>query len=240
MKASVSIVIWIILTSLTILLFLVEAILAIILYPFDKNKKILHAQCFWWAKAVIGCNPYWDIRATGLENIDKNKTYVMVANHQSLADIAIMYKIHTQFKWVAKESLFVLPFIGWCLSLTKHIRLSRGDIGSIKKAYKEAVFWLRKDMSVLFFPEGTRSENGKIGKFQNGAFKLAIQEKKPVLPIVIKGTREAIPKGSWIFKARVTGRLTVLEPIETKNLQTKDFVFLRETVYKKIETLAAS
>lgn len=239
MKALLSIGIWIICTSLTILLFLVEAVLAIILYPFDKNKKILHAQCFWWANAVIGCNPYWSVRVTGLENIDKNKTYVIVANHQSLADIVIMYKIYAQFKWVAKESLFKLPFVGWCLSLTNHISLSRGNIGSIKKAYREAVQWLRKDMSVVFFPEGTRSETGKIGKFQSGAFKLAIQEKKPVLPIVIDGTREAIPKGSWIFRAKVAGKLTVLKPIETKNLQAGDFASLKETVYKKIESLVA-
>jgi len=239
MKAFTSIVIWAVLASLTILLFLIEAVLAIVFYPFDKKKKFLHAQCFWWAKAVIGCNPYWNAQISGLENIDKNKAYVIVANHQSLADIVIMYKTHAQFKWVAKESLFAIPFIGWCLSLTKHIKLSRGNLGSIKKAYQEAVYWLRKDMSVVFFPEGTRSGNGKIGKFQSGAFKLAIQEKRPILPIAIDGTREAIPKGSWIFKTKVKGKLIVLKPIETENLQAEDFISLRDITHEKIEFLAA-
>lgn len=240
MKAIVSIRIWIVLLALTILLFLVDAVLTIILFPFDKKRKILHLQSVWWAKAIIGCNPYWHIQVSGLENINKDETYVVVANHQSLADIIVMYKTSMQFKWVAKDSLFKIPFIGWSLSLTKHIRLSRGKIGSIKKAYQEAIEWLKKDISVVFFPEGTRSETGEIGKFQNGAFKLAIQEKKPILPIVISGTREAIPKGSWIFETEAFIKLTVLAPIETENLQLSDFRPLKDALHKKMKSLIAA
>ena len=237
MTAIASAGIWVVITALTVLLFFVEAILTIILFPFDRQRKIIHSQCFWWADAVIGFNPYWHIQVSGLENIDRHKTYVVVANHQSLADIAIMYETHMQFKWVAKESLFKIPFIGWCLSLTKHIKLSRGNFGSIKKVYREAAYWLRNDMSVLFFPEGTRSRTDKMNEFQNGAFKLAIQEKKPILPIVIDGTRDAIPKGSWIFKTKVKGKLTVLPPVETQDLQISDFVLLKDTVHKKLKSL---
>lgn len=222
---------------LTILLFFIELFLTIVLFPFDRKRKIIHSQCFWWAKAVIGCNPYWQLKVNGLKNINKDKIYVVVANHQSLADIAVLYATRMQFKWVAKDSLFKIPFIGWCLSLTKHIRLSRGKIGSIKQAYYQAGNWLNKGMSVVFFPEGTRSETGKIAKFQNGAFKLALQEKRPILPIVIKGTSEAIPKGSWIFKTKVFGELTVLAPIATENLQPQDSLFLKDTVHKKMESL---
>jgi 1-acyl-sn-glycerol-3-phosphate acyltransferase len=150
-----------------------------------------------------------------------------------------MYKTHMQFKWVAKESLFKIPFIGWCLFLTRHIRLSRGDFASIKKVYREAAEWLRNGMSVVFFPEGTRSKTGKMGKFQNGAFKLAIQEKIPILPIVINGTREAIPKGSWIFKTKVRGKLTVLPPVETKDFLPGEFTLLKDTVFKSLESLIA-
>lgn len=237
MTVIVSIGIWIIIAALTISLFFVEAILTIILFPFDRQRKIIHAQCFWWANAVICFNPYWHIQASGLENIDRHKTYIVVANHQSLADIVVIYKTRMQFKWIAKESLFKLPFMGWCLYLTKHIRLSRGKFGSIKKVYREAAYWLRNDMSVLFFPEGSRSKTGNMDKFQNGAFKLAIQEKIPILPIVINGTKEAIPKGSWLFKTKVEGKLTVLPPVETKNLQISDFVLLKDTVYRKLEGL---
>ena len=237
MTSILSAAIWIVTAVLTIALFFVDLILAIILFPFDRQRKILHSQCFWWADAVIGFNPYWNIQVSGLENIDKNKTYVVVANHQSLGDIAVMYKTRMQFKWVAKKSLFKIPFIGWCLFLTKHIMLSRGKFGSIKKVYREAAHWLRNDVSVLFFPEGTRSRTDKMSEFQNGAFKLAIQEKKPILPIVIDGTREAIPKGSWLFKAKINGKLTVLPVIETKDLDPGDLAFLKETEHKKKESL---
>ncbi len=235
MKRLLSILIWVAIVVLTVLLFFVELFLVIILFPFDKKRKIIHAQCFWWANALIGLNPYWEINVSGLENIDPNRIYVVVANHQSMADIVVAYKTHMQFKWVAKESLFKVPFIGWCLSLSKHIRITRGQFGSIKKVYRDAASWLKKDMSVLFFPEGTRSETGKIKAFQNGAFKLAIKEKRAILPVAIKGTSDAIPKGSWIFQAKVIGEVTVLPAIETKDLKPGDFSKLRDMAHEKIK-----
>ena len=235
MKSIISIFIWIGSILLTILLFFVVLVLTILLFPFDKKKKITHAQCFWWSDAVIGLNPFWQVKTKGLENIDNKKTYVIIANHQSLADIVVLYQIKQQFKWVAKASLFKVPFIGWCLGLIKHIRLTRGDFASIKQIYQEASQWLRKDMSVLFFPEGTRSLNEQMGQFQNGAFKLAIKEKKPILPICIKGTQEAIPKGSWIFSGGVAAMVTVLPVVETEGFNPGDFAKLRDEVSSKIQ-----
>jgi len=184
-------------------------------------------------------NPYWKMSISGLENIDRKKTYVIVANHQSLADIIVLYQIKTQFKWVAKESLFKLPFVGWCLSLTKHIKLERGDFSSIKKIYHEAAQWLRADMSVLFFPEGTRSETNEMNEFQNGAFKLAIKEKKPVLPIRLTGTRDAIPKGGWQFSTKIYCTLKVLPPVYTSGLGPGDFEKLKNDVRSKLEAALA-
>lgn len=239
MRAIISVGIWISSILITILLFFVVLVLTILLFPFDKNKKITHTQCFWWSDAVIGLNPFWNVKVKGLENIDPKKTYVIIANHQSMADIAVLYQIKSQFKWVAKASLFNLPFIGWCLSLIKHIKLTRGDFASIKEIYHNASNWLRKDISVLFFPEGTRSSNGRMGEFQNGAFKLAIKERKPVLPICIKGTQEAIPKGSWIFKAKVAVTVTVLPEIATEGFGPGDFSSLKDIVRSRIqETLS--
>ncbi|MBN2097791.1 MAG: 1-acyl-sn-glycerol-3-phosphate acyltransferase [Candidatus Omnitrophica bacterium] len=237
MAAVVSIGIWIVTAFLTILLFFVESFLTIILFPFDKKRKVNHRQCFWWSSAVIGFNPYWRLQVSGLENIDPHKTYVVVSNHQSLADIIVMYQTRMQFKWVAKESLFQIPFIGWCLFLTKHIKLSRGKFASIKQSYRKAAYWLKNDISVVFFPEGTRSATGKIGEFQNGAFKLAIQEQKPILPIAISGTRDAIPKGSWFFKTKVKGKLTILPPVETTEFQPGDFISLKDTVHGRLASL---
>jgi len=235
MRAIISIFIWVGSGLLTILLFFVVFILNILLFAFDKKKKITHAQCYWWSDLVIGLNPYWSLKVRGLEHIDPKKAYVIIANHQSMADIVVLYQIKTQFKWVAKASLFKVPFIGWCLSLIKHIKLTRGDFASIKEIYHKASLWLRKDMSVLFFPEGTRSNDNEMGEFQNGAFKLAIKEKKPILPICLKGTHSAIPKGSWIFKAKVAAEVIVLEPIATDSFGPGEFALLRDTVRSKIQ-----
>ncbi|MDD5503860.1 MAG: lysophospholipid acyltransferase family protein [Candidatus Omnitrophica bacterium] len=236
MKFIISLIIWVVSTALTIALFFVSLFLAFVLFPFDRQKRIVHRQCFWWADAIIGFNPFWDVKVYGLENIDPSQTYVITANHQSLADIVVIYKTRLQFKWVAKESLFKLPFIGWCLSLGRHIKLSRGKFGSIKKIYKEAASWLRHDMSVLFFPEGTRSRTDNMNEFQNGAFKLAIKEQKPVLPILIQGTREAIPRGDWVFKAKVKGTVRVLPPVDTKCFAPGDFGLLRDLVFNKLKS----
>ncbi|MDD5568071.1 MAG: lysophospholipid acyltransferase family protein [Candidatus Omnitrophica bacterium] len=234
LKYVLSIWYWIASTLITMVLFLAVLFIVVVTYPLDKKKKLAHAQCFWWSDWVIRMNPYWRLRVEGLENIDYSKTYVIIANHQSLADIAVLYQTRMQFKWVAKQSLFKIPFIGWCLSLIKHIKLERGDFSSIKKLYREAAEWLKKDMSVLFFPEGTRSDTDTMNAFQNGAFKLALKEKKPILPVCIRGTREAIPKGSWVFEAKVDAVVTVLPAVETSELSSGDFALLRDRVFAKI------
>ena len=223
-----SVVIWVVGIALIVLLFLVMVILSIVLYPFDRKRKIVHAQCFWWTDAVTALNPYWDVRVDGIENINRHKTYVVVSNHQSLADIVLMYKTKMQFKWVAKDSLFKIPVLGWNMRLARHIRLRRGDFSSIKKVYREAGEWLRNGVSVVFFPEGTRSGNQEMGIFQNGAFKLAIKEKVPILPIVIKGTKNAIPKGSWRFATKTSCVIKVLAPIDTSGFLPRDFARLRD------------
>jgi 1-acyl-sn-glycerol-3-phosphate acyltransferase len=139
-----------------------------------------------------------------------------------------MYKTRMQFKWVAKESLFKIPVLGWNMLLARHIQLKRGNFSSIKRIYKESGEWLRKNVSVAFFPEGTRSDSEGLGDFQNGAFKLAIKEKVPILPILIQGTKDAIPKGSWRFTTKISCILKVLPPIETSGLASGDFIYLRE------------
>ena len=233
-----SIGIWVAGTLLTVILFFADLFLTIVL-PWDKKRKAVHAQCFWWSEALIHLNPYWSITTSGLKNIDHNKTYVIVANHQSIADIIVLYKIRMQFKWVAKEGILKVPFLGWCLYLGKHIRLSRRNFGSIRTVYRKAAEWLRGGMSVAFFPEGTRSNTDEMNSFQNGAFKLAIKEKIPILPVAISGTREAIPKGDWIFKKKVAGQITVLPAIETRDFKPGDFANLRDIVRDRIKEASA-
>lgn len=238
LKAAQSIFIWAIGATVTVLLYFAMLFFSTIFYFSDKQRRLTHAQCFWWSDALITLNPYWKLRVSGLENIDRKKTYVIVANHQSLADIIVMYQTKMQFKWVAKDELFKIPVLGWELSLAKHIRLERGDFSSIKKIYRQAAEYLRGGMSVLFFPEGTRSETSTMKDFQNGAFKLAIKEKVPVLPIYLEGTGNAIPKGSWMFTSTAEAKLKVLPEVDTAKYQAADFAALRDLVRGQLEAAA--
>jgi len=231
-----SLIIWLVGISLIILLFLIMAFVSIIFFPFDRRRKVAHAQCFWWADAVTALNPYWDVKVEGLDNIDHTKTYVAISNHQSLADIVLMYKTKMQFKWVAKESLFNIPVLGWNMRLAKHIRLKRGKFSSIKNAYRESAGWLRRGISVVFFPEGTRSSDLSMGEFQNGAFKLAIKERVPILPILIQGTRDAIPKGSWRFRTKTVCLVKVLPPIDTTIYPAADYICLRDLAWAQLQS----
>ena len=238
MKRFVSMAIWAFGALLTVVLYFAMLFFVIILYPFDKKRKVAHAQCYWWSDILLRLDPNWTTDVSGLENIDKNKTYVIVANHQSMADIIVLYQTKTQFKWVAKESLFKIPFLGWCMSLAKHVKLERGKFASIKKVYRQAAEWLRQDVSVLFFPEGTRSDTDEMNEFQNGAFKLAIKEKRPILPVLIQGTRDAIPKHGKQFSDKINCALRVLPAIETSALGPGDFEKLRDDVKAKLKAAA--
>lgn len=230
MRIVLSILIWIVGLIITASAFLASLIFKIILFPFPNRAKIVHAQCFWWSDALIALNPFWNLKVTGLENIDHKATYVIAANHQSLADIVVIYQTRMYFKWVAKRELLKLPFIGGLLWVNDHVLLARGEHGSIKEVYRQAAKWLRSGTSMLFFPEGTRSNTDEMNEFQNGAFKLAIKEKRNVLPIYIGGTRDAIPKGGWIFKTKVNCRLVIFPPIDISSYQPGDFARLRDLV----------
>ena len=162
MKVAISILIWVAGVVITAAAFISSLIIKNIPFPITGRERLVHAQCFWWADALISMNPYWKLSIEGLENIDHNKTYVIVANHQSFADIIIIYKIRAYFKWVAKKSLLKLPFIGGLLWVNDHIMLSRGEYGSIKEVYRQAVECLRSGVSVLFFPEGTRTSTDEM------------------------------------------------------------------------------
>ena len=216
-------------------MFISVVFFSIVLCPFDKARKVVHAHAFLWSDLLIALNPYWNVEVDGLQNIDKTKTYIIVANHQSLTDIVLMYQTKMQFKWIANEGVFKVPFIGWSLKLAKHIKIRKGNLKSVRKAYRESLEWLRYGISVMIFPEGTRSNINKMGEFQSGAFKLALKERIPILPIAIKGADRIIPKGSWLFTTKATVRFRVLEPVDTAGVEAGDFENLRDLVRARIE-----
>ncbi len=165
-------------------------------------------------------NPFWDIDLKGPFPEDPRTPYVVVSNHFSQADPPIIARVPWEMKWVAKKALFDLPFTGWLLRMSGDISVDRSDKRSRARVLETAASYLDRQCSVMFFPEGTRSRDGRVQKFSDGSFRLAIKEGVPVLPLAIDGTHEALPKHSIWFNPEVEQiRVQVLEPIDTSGYE---------------------
>jgi len=222
--------IWVVIGVLTTVISLVIVAGALPLLLIDPRRRISHTLASLWGRLTFLAVPWWQLTVTGRSHIDPRRPYILVANHQSLLDILVVCTIRRQFKWVAKDNLFLIPFLGWAMALAGYIRLARGRHGSIRETYVQARRWLDRGMSVCFFPEGTRSRTGELGAFKNGAFKLALETGLPVVPIAIQGTYDAIQRGSWIFHPSSRMRVTVLPPIDPKPYAPDGDTRLRDDV----------
>lgn len=185
-------------------------------------------------KYISKINPNWQIVITGYENIDDRRPYVMVCNHLSQADIPLISNLPWEMKWVAKKELFDTPVIGWMMKLAGDISVDRKAPDRREQTFLQARHYLNHDCSVIFFPEGTRSRNGKLNRFKAGAFDLAIREKIPILPMVIDGTQNTLPKRSWKFGVAKHIKLKVLDPISTEGMQKSDIWELTNQVRQDI------
>lgn len=175
-------------------------------------------------------NPNWKISIEGDLEIDDRNPYVIVSNHMSNADIPVISNLPWEMKWVAKKELFDVPIVGWMMKLAGDIPVSRGSKKQALMVFKRCKFYLDRNTSVMFFPEGTRSRSGNLTRFASGAFDLAIREKKPILPLVLDGTQGCLPKKSWVFEKDVHVKLKILEPISTENYDKGDSSELMKTV----------
>jgi len=165
-------------------------------------------------------NPFWDIDLEGPFPENPRHPYVAVSNHFSQADPPIIARVPWEMKWVAKKALFDLPVAGWLLRLSGDISVDRADKQSRAQVLKTAASYLDRKCSVMFFPEGTRSRDGRVQTFSDGSFRLAIKEGVPVLPIAIDGTHEALPKHSIWFNPNVEQiRVQVLDPVDTSGYE---------------------
>jgi len=185
-------------------------------------------------KAISKINPNWQIKIMGHENIDDRRPYIMVCNHLSQADIPLISNLPWEMKWVAKKELFDTPIVGWMMKLAGDISVDREAKNRKVETFKQARYYLEKDCSVMFFPEGTRSRNGQLNAFTKGAFELAIQEQVPILPMVIDGTQNTLPKRSWKFGIAKQIKLKILDPISTEDLQNSDIRSLNEQTRSRI------
>ena len=192
----------------------VVGIICLLTAPFDPNRKAAHLFASFWGMFYIYTNPWWRIKFEGRQYIDPDKTYVLVANHQSYWDILVLYGLYRPFKFVSKESIYKMPFIGQNMIFNQYVKIKRGDMKSIKEMMNNCKGWLKQGASILLFPEGTRSEDGEIKNFRDGAFRMAVDCNVPVVPVVIDGTYDIFNKTSSTigFSSDIT--VKVLPPVD--------------------------
>ena len=158
------------------------------------------------------------VEVKGREKIKDNESYIFVANHQGAYDIFLIYGyLNHNFKWVLKHTLRKVPMVGKACEAAKHIFVDRANPKGIKRTIEEAKNTLKDGMSVVIFPEGTRSPDGKIKKFKRGAFQLAVDLNMPVVPMTINGSYKILSKTSFFVNP---GKLTleihdpIMPPVE--------------------------
>lgn len=213
---------WLFLTASSIALFPVAALVWAITLPFDRRLAALHQFTCAWGSLYTYVNPLWPVTVRGREKIDRRETYVMVANHLSLLDILVLFRLFRHFKWVSKIENFKIPCIGWNMRLNRYIPLKRGDRESIREMMDACEKTLRAGSSIMMFPEGTRSKTGVLQPFKPGAFELALRTRRPILPIVVEGTSNALPKRGFVLQGRHPIRVTVLDPIPVERFDGLD------------------
>ncbi len=174
-------------------------------------------------------NPLWRFRTSGVKITEPRRPYVVVSNHESFVDMLLISHLPWEMKWLSKESMFKIPLVGWLMYMAGDVKLIRGNKESIVQAMTGCHDRLDRRVSVMLFPEGTRTRDGALGEFKDGAFRLAIDTGCPILPLVVNGTREALQTGDW--RMNVThAEVRVLEPIETAGMTKADVPVLRERV----------
>lgn len=214
MRVAFSILFWAFFAVSCVVLFFVALAIFLITLPFDRNGRILHLFSCTWAQLYFYVNPFWRLRIDGREHLPWRGPAVLVANHLSLGDVLVLFGLYRPFKWVSKASVFKAPFLGWNMRLNRYVPLVRGDKESIARMMAQCETWLARGVPVLMFPEGTRSADGQTKAFKDGAFRMALSQKCPLIPIAISGTAEALPKHGLVLRERADCRVRVLPPVD--------------------------
>ena len=231
LRRILSLFFWLFITASSILLFPVAVVIWAVTAPFDRRRVLLHRFTCFWASLYTWLNPLWRIQVEGREKIRPGVAYVMVANHQSLLDILVLFRLFTHFKWVSKAEIFRIPCIGWNMYLNGYILLRRGDRASIAQMMRACARTLAAGSSIMMFPEGTRSADGRLKAFKHGAFSLAKETRVPLLPILVKGTADALPKRGFVLQGRHEIRIRVLEAIPAASFADTPVEALTERVH---------
>ena len=201
----------------------------IVTTPFDKGR---YATGYTFRRLCVlhqWLNPMWKFKTSGQLPANKRNPYVMVSNHESFVDMLLLSHLKMEMKYLSKESFLRIPLVGWMMKMSGDVSVLRGDRSSGAAALIVCEKWLKRKMSVMIFPEGTRSFDGEMRGFKDGAFILAIRTQTPMLPVVVHGTRSALRKSDWRM-GDAKAEVRVLEIIETTGMTLNDVPALRERV----------
>lgn len=220
---------WFVLGVIVIIWVPLVALVWVVTVPFDRGR---YWPGYLFRKLCVvhnWCNPLWKFRTSGTMIRDPRRPYVVISNHESFVDMLLISHLPWEMKWLSKESIFKIPLVGWLMTMAGDIRLIRGDKSSIVSAMRGCDDRLSKHTSVMLFPEGTRTRDGSLGEFKDGAFRIAIEHQVPILPLVLNGTYEALQAGSWKMNP-TEAEVRVLAPIPTEGLTKHDIPELRDRV----------
>jgi 1-acyl-sn-glycerol-3-phosphate acyltransferase len=234
-NALLSIWTWFEIALVVLVGFLVQAVLALVTLPFDRRRAVVGRTFRLVGVVASRLTPYWHFSVVGPTPRVKGRT-VVVSNHESQADPFLISHLPWEMKWLSKASLFRIPVVGWMMWLAGDIPIRRGDSASGKGAMALCARWLARGMPVMIFPEGTRSPDGALLPFKDGAFRLAIETGAEILPVAVHGTREALPKYSWRFQ-NAYAQVTVGTPLSTTGLTLADVETLKTSARAQVEGL---
>lgn len=188
----------------------------------DRDAKAAYGFARMWLRVNLWISGV-DLVVRGLEHLDRKRQYVFMSNHRSNADIVAVgcALIDYQLRWVAKKELLKVPMFGWGMRALKNIVIDRSNHDEAVRSYQRAGEQIRRGISVLVFPEGTRGEGDELLPFKKGGFVLALETGTPIVPIAILGTAAVLAKKGWqIDRGRVEVRIG--EPIETRGVALDD------------------
>lgn len=202
--------------------FPIALILWLLSLAFDSRRLMNNRWMVIQGIVLTKMSPFWKVITEGREKIDQNQAYIIIPTHQSMLDIVFFNMLRHRLRWVSKIEVFRMPLVGWEMRMVKYIELVRGNKSSVIRMMEKCVESLQEGISIVIFPEGTRSLTGVVGKFKTGAFQLAVKTDKPLLPVLIDGTGEILPKKGIIFGSRRVVRIRVLDPIFPGQFGTGD------------------
>ena len=220
---------WFVLVVCILVWFPLLMIVRLVTAPVDRGRYLTGYLFRRIGPAMASLNPLWRFRYSGTLPPDPRRPFVVVSNHESFADILLISHLPWEMKWLSKAELFRIPVMGWMMWLAGDIPVKRGFGPSAVEAMERCRAVLRERVSVMIFPEGTRSRTSELLPFKDGAFRLAIEAGVPIPPLAVSGTGTALPKHGWRF-GRATAEVRVLEPLETAGLTLEDVPALKARV----------